>query len=372
MSDRIGIGMLGYAFMGKAHSLAWRDVAAVGPVGLPRPRLVSLWGRHAARAEEARTRYGWERAAASWEAVVDDPDIAIVDNAAPNHLHVEPTLRAAKLGKHLFCEKPLAPTAAEAHQVWRAAEAAGVLHTCLFNYRFMPAIREAKRRIEAGEIGDILHYRSRFLISSSLGEARTKGWRDDKAAAGSGALGDLGSHHIDLCRYLAGEPRRIGAMTRLAVPADRAGQKIETDDAVVAIAELSNGGLATLEASRVAGGHLVTSDIEIDGTRGSLAFSMQRLNELRLAGRDGGFRTIPVERPEHPFYGYWYPAGHPIGWAQSFTHQAIHMLEAVAGHHKIAPLAATFEDGYRCAEVADTILRAAASGRTETVNYRDR
>ena len=197
-------------------------------------------------------------------------------------------------------------------------------------------------------------------------------WRLDKSLAGSGALGDLGSHHIDLCRYLAGEPRRISAMTRLAVPTDRAGRTIETDDAFVAIAELANGALATLEASRVAGGHLVTSDVEIDGSKGSLSFSMQRLNELRLAGRDGGFRTIPVERPENPFYGYWYPAGHPIGWAQSFTHQAIHMLEAVAGHHKIAPLAATFEDGYRCAEVADAILRAAASGRTETVSYRDR
>src|SRR5258706_1421363 len=167
MSETVGMGMLGYALMGKAHSLAGRDVAAVGPATLPQPRLVSLWGRQAAQLEEARARYGWERAAERWEAVVDDPDIAIVDNAAPNHLHVEPTLRAAKLGKHLFCEKPLAPTAAEAHRVWRAAESAGVLHMCLFNYRFMPAIREAKRRIEARELGDILHYRPRLLISSS-------------------------------------------------------------------------------------------------------------------------------------------------------------------------------------------------------------
>jgi predicted dehydrogenase len=367
----VGIGLIGYAFMGKTHTLGYRDVAAISPREAPRPRLVSIYGRDVEKLEEARDRLGWEQAVTDWREIIADPNISLVDNCGPNALHVEPTIAAMRAGKHVYCEKPLGPSADAAFEMWRVATQTGVRHMCAFNYRFFPAIQLARQLIQSGELGEIYHYRSQFLVSSSLDEVRRKGWRDDQSAAGAGALGDLGAHHIDLSRFLlASDPRRVQASVKVRISQASDGAKIETDDQFGAIMEYDNGALGILEASRVAGGHLVTSRVEVDGSRGSLAFSMQRLNELQVAGRDKAFRTIPALRAGDPYQADWFPPGHPLGWADAFSHEARHILGAIGGLNEVAPIGATFRDGYYCSEVIDASLRAAKSGARTEIAYR--
>ncbi len=367
----IGIGMIGHAFMGKAHSMGYLTAAVIAGSMVSRPSLVAICGRDAAKTETARERYGWKRAEQDWRRLIADPAIQLIDNVGPNLTHVEPTIAAAKAGKHVYCEKPLAPTAPLAFDMWQAAESAHVKHMCAFNYRFFPALQIARDMIRAGELGTIHHYRSNFLLSSSLGERRVKSWRDDASAAGSGALGDLGSHHIDISRFLLGsDPQRASAVTRIAVPSSTDGASIETDDFFSSILEYENGAVGTLEASRVAGGHLVTSRIEVDGSKGSVQFSMQNLNELRVAKADREFRSVSAVAETAPYRDLWFPAGHPIGWVDSFAHEAVHILEAIDGLHDVAPLGATFKDGYFCAEIADTILQASRERRATDIRYR--
>ena len=366
----IGVGLVGYAFMGKSHSLGYRDLSAIAPANVPRPRLIAICGRDASRVEEARQRFGWERATTDWQTIIDDPEITLVDNSGPNHLHVEPTIAAARAGKHLYSEKPLGPTAVESLKMWREAETAGVKHMCAFNYRFFPALQLARQLIQSGELGTIYHYRSNFLVSSALDEGRERGWRDVAQTAGAGALGDLGSHHIDVARFLLGsDPVRVSGLSRVVVAQDSAGAPVDTDDLFAAILEFGNGAVGVLEASRVAGGHLVTSRIEVDGSKGSLQFSMQNLNELRVSGSDGAFRTIPVIRRNDPYQDNWFPPGHPLGWVDTFSHEAMHILGAVAGLHEVAPIGATFKDGYYCAEIVDAILRSSKTRSAVDIQY---
>lgn len=363
--------MLGGSFMGKAHSLAYRDAMVIAPERVPKPHLVALCGRNVDRSEEARQRYGWERATTDWRELVSDPGICLLDNAGPNYLHVEPCLAAIKAGKHVYCEKPLAPTADLAYVMWSAAEVFRVRHMCAFNYRFIPALQLARQIIQAGELGEIFHYRANFLLPSAVSGTRMKGWRDVAAVSGAGALGDLGSHHIDLSRFLlAADPVRASGITRTVIPRADDGDLIETEDLFAAILQYENGTIGVLEASRVAGGHLVTSRVEVDGAKGSLRFSLQRLNELSWAGSDRAFRQIPVLRAGDPCQQHWFPPGHPIGWRDSFTHEAIHILGAIAGLHTVEPIGATFKDGYYCAEIVDSILRANQEQRTRDIVYR--
>ncbi|MER9215972.1 Gfo/Idh/MocA family oxidoreductase [Mesorhizobium sp. M0663] len=357
--------------MGKSHTLGYRDVSLVAPEAVPRPRLVSLYGRDAQKLEAARNRLGWEQGVTDWRDIVADDRIHLFDNSGPNALHVEPTIAAARAGKHVFCEKPLGPTADDAFAMWDAAHKSGVKHMCAYNYRFFPALQLAREIIQSGEIGEIFHYRSQFLVSSSLDEKREKSWRDDRQAAGAGALGDLGAHHIDLSRFLMNaDPTTVQAVTRIKVGAASDGARIETDDQFAALFDYDNGALGVVEASRVAGGHLVTSRIEVDGSKGSIAFSMQRLNELRVAGGDKAFRTIPVMRSADPYQSNWFPPGHPLGWVDTFSHEAVHILGAIAGLHEVAPIGATFRDGYYCSEIIDAAIRAASLGQRVDISYR--
>jgi predicted dehydrogenase len=266
-------------------------------------------------------------------------------------------------GKHVICEKPLGLGAAQSYQMWQEAEQAGVHHMCGFNYRFVPAVRLARELLEAGELGDIVHFRARYLQSWGW-DADESVWRFDRAQAGTGAIGDLGTHIIDIARYLVGDIATVSALVRTVIP------NRQVDDHFVAAIEFANGIPGTLEASRLALGRVNQNTFEVNGSKGSLSFDVDRLNELEVTTGGRWFRRILVTEPEHPFMRYWWPPGHIVGWGDTFTHELGHLLEAIAGEHGVAPHGATFEDGYRCDEVVEAILRSGESGQREPVKSR--
>jgi predicted dehydrogenase len=352
--------------MGKAHSNALRKIAYMTWPPPLVPRLVAIAGRNDEAVDEAATRYGFERSTTDWHDLVSDPEIGLFDNLGPNSLHAEPTIAAAEAGKHVVCEKPLGRDAEESYEIWRRVAATGVVHMCAFNYRFVPAVRLARELIDAGELGEIRHFRGRYL--QDWGDTTEQAWRFERDAAGSGALGDLAAHVIDLARYLVGEIDTVGGFVRTFVP-DR-----QVDDAVEATVEFAGGAVGTLEATRLALGRRNAFQWEINGTKGSLAFDMERLNELQVFRADGdrarGFKTVLVSEADHPFWEHWWPPGHIIGWGDTFVHELHHVLAAIAGDTDVEPHGANFEDGYRAAEVCDAIVRSGQSGRRESVVFR--
>lgn len=372
----IAVGMLGYAFMGKAHANAYHTLAYMTWPAPIRPELITIAGRNEEAVAEAALRYGFDGYTTDWQELVVDPRIDVFDNAGPNHLHAEPTIAAARAGKHVVCEKPLGRTAEESYEIWQAVREAGVKHLCAFNYRFVPAVRLARDMIQAGELGEIFHFRARYLQEWITDPAFPMVWRLDRELAGSGALGDLGAHIIDLGRYLVGEIATVGAITRTFID-ERPGGDVEVDDAFEAFVEFERGAVGTLEASRFATGRKNSLTFEINGSKGSIAFDLERINELHahIAGSTPGplaqgFRHVLVTEPDHPFIKHWWPAGHVIGWEHTFVHELHHFLMAVCDDTDVAPLGADFEDGYRVAEVCDAIVRSARSGDRQRVTYR--
>jgi predicted dehydrogenase len=365
----IGIGMLGYAFMGKAHSNAYKKLAYMTWPPPLRPELVAIAGRDEVAVADAARRYGFAEYVTDWRALIADERVQLFDNSGPNNLHAEPTIAAAEAGKHVICEKPLGRDAAESYETWQRVAATGVKHMCAFNYRFVPAVRLARQLIEAGEIGELTHFRGAYL--QEWGSIDDEVWRFDKAAAGSGALGDLGAHVIDLARYLVGEIESVAAVTATF----KRGRSV--DDAVESVVAFENGAVGTIEATRFATGRKNAFTWEINGTRGSIAFDLERLNELQVhvagstpAEPAQGFRTVLVSEADHPFWEWWWPHGHIIGWEHTFVHELHHLLTAVRDDGDVAPHGATLEDGYRAAEVCDAMLRAAEGGGRERVTYR--
>ena len=369
----VAIGMLGAGFIGQMHSLTFASAKFSKQEPKLSGRLVVLAETDRALAEEVRHRYGWEKAVDDWRAAVDDPEVGLFINSGPNDAHAEPTTRAAKAGKHLFCEKPLARTADEAYAIWQAAGKAGVRHMCAYIHRFIPALQLARRMIAEGEIGRIRHFRSSFLIDMQHPDGSLS-WRYSTGAAGGGATGDLGSHHIDQARFLVGEVRRVVALVR-SWSKDAKGQIADVnDDWFLAGAELDDGATASFEASRVTEAHPLTGRIEVDGTLGTLRWEMERVSELQITEPRKGRRTVSVVAPEHPYSDFWLPVGiqgsFAIGWRDCFYHQARHMLAAVALDQDVGPIGATFEDGYRVAEIVDAIQRSGRTGSVEEVTFR--
>jgi predicted dehydrogenase len=369
----VGIGMLGAGFIGQMHSLTFSGVRYSRQEPRIAGRLIVLADTNHALAKEVQERYGWERTANDWRHVAEDPDIEIFINAGPNDAHAEPTISAAKAGKHLFSEKPLARTADEAFIIWQAAERAKVKHMCAYIHRFIPALQLARQMVAAGELGRIRHFRSNFLIDMQHPDGSLS-WRYSTAAAGGGATGDLGSHHIDQARFLIGEVRRVTAMVK-SWSKDVAKRVTDVnDDWFVAGAELDCGATASFEASRVTEGHALTGRIEVDGTLGTLRWEMERVSELHISEPQKGRRTISVVAPDHPHSDFWLPVGiqgsFAIGWRDCFYHQARHMLASVTLGKEVGPIGATFEDGYRVAEIVDAIQCSGRSGATEDVKFR--
>jgi predicted dehydrogenase len=372
----IGVGMLGYAFMGKAHSNAYKKVSYMTWPPPLMPRLVSICGRDQEAVREAARRYGYEKASFDWRELVADDAVRLFDNGGPNDLHAEPTIAAAEAGKHVLCEKPLGRTAEESYEIWRRVAATDVVGMCAFNYRFVPAVRLVREMLEAGELGEIYHFRARYLQEWVADPEFPKVWRLDKARAGSGVLGDLGAHVIDLARYLVGEISSVSGVTRTFIE-DRPGGKVDVDDAFESVVEFEGGAVGTIEASRFCLGRKNAFTFEINGSRGSIAFDLERLNELQvhLTGttpgeRAQGFRTVLVSEADHPFWEHWWPHGHIIGWEHTMVHEVYHLLGCIARGEPVGPHGADFEDGYRTSEVCDAILRSASTGSRQQVTYR--
>lgn len=372
----IGVGMLGYAFMGRAHSNALKKIpyTIVPPPLLP--RLVSVAGRDADAVAQAAQRFGYEKSTTDWREIVADPAVQLFDNGGPNDQHHEPTIAAARAGKHVLCEKPLGRTAQEAYEIWSAVAATGVKHMTAFNYRFFPAIRLAKQLIDDGELGEILHFRARYHQEWLLDPSLPVNWRLQKDVAGSGALGDLGAHIIDQARYLVGEVASVSGLLRTFVT-DRPGGTVDVDDAFESIVAFENGAVGTLEATRYAAGRKNGMWFEVNGSKGTLSFDEERMNELQVHLADSapgahaqGFRTVLVSEAYHPYWEHWWPHGHMIGWEDSFVHELLHLLTAIREDTEVGPHGATFEDGYRCAEICDAIVRSSETGQRQELVYR--
>ena len=369
----LNVGLLGAGFIGTFHSYALRLQPLIKEAPKASLRLKLVADRDQKARDTLIKRFGWEKGVDDWRTVLD-ADIDIFVNAGPNVLHAEPSITALKSGKAVFCEKPLAMDAAEAFEMWKAAAEAKAIHQAAFVYRFVPALRYARELIQSGAIGEVTHFRSEYLMSNYLQPGLDFSWRLDKKIAGTGTFGDLGAHHIDLARFLVGEISEVAAIGRTVVP-QVAGKKVEVDDAFVSILQFASGPIGVIQASRVAGGHGHTSAIQIDGTKGSIRYDVARLNEIEIAdGLASGFRTVQVIKEEHPFSDFWWEGGvqgsHPIGWVECFVQQMTHFVEAVLGTHQVSPLAATFEDGYRAVEIADTMIRSWQSARREPIKFR--
>jgi predicted dehydrogenase len=375
----IGVGMVGYAFMGRAHSLAWNTVGRVFDLPL-RPRLAAICGRDKAAAEAAAGRLGWAAAETDWRALIARDDVQLVDIAAPGDLHAPIAIAALAAGKHVLCEKPLANTLAEAEAMRAAADAAypgGARAMTGFNYRRVPALALARRLVEQGRIGSLRHFRAVYLQDWLADPDAPMTWRMRAERAGSGALGDLGAHVVDLARYLTGdEVTGVSAISETFVrerplaegPVVEGGPRgtVTVDDAVVFTGRLASGALASFEVTRYATGRKNGLRVELNGSAGSLAFDLERLNELEFfdAGDDSaasGFRRILVTEGSHPYLSGWWPPGHTLGWEHTFTHQARDLLTAIAAGDQPRP---SFADGLAVQRVLDAVARSAASGNS--------
>ena len=366
----VNVALIGYAFMGKAHSNAYRQVT---PFFAPRvtPRMKVICGRHAGKVAAAARAYGWDEAATDWRDVLRRPDIDLVDVCTPGDSHAEISIAAARAGKAVICEKPLANSVAEAERMLAAVNKARVTHMVCHNYRRAPAVMLARQLIEEGQLGTIRHYRGTYLQDWITDPKFPLVWRLDKAKAGSGALGDIAAHSIDLARFLVGEIREVAGdletfvKTRPVPDHPRRKGRVTVDDAAMALVRFENGAIGTIEATRMAPGRKNYNRFEINGSRGSLAFDLERMNELELylesdPRRIRGFRRVLVTEPSHPYIKAWWPPGHIIGYEHTFTHTVYDLLEAMADRRVPEP---NFEDGVRNQRVIAAIEKAARARR---------
>ena len=377
----IGIGMVGYAFMGAAHSQAWRTVGRVFDLPV-NPKMIAVAGRDATRVAAAAHRFGWQSSEPDWRRLLARDDIDLIDICTPGSSHAEIAIAALRAGKHVLCEKPLANSLAEAESMAReAAQAAarGVRSMVGFNYRRVPAVAFAKQLVADGRLGTIRHVRAVYLQDWIIDPEFPLVWRLQADMAGSGAIGDIGAHIVDLTQYMLGDAiRGVSALSetfikeRPLVGGDGGGLggsagsgrgRVTVDDAVIFVARFGGGALATFEATRFAAGRKNHLRVEINGDGGSLVFDLESLNELLFFDRSEdqrtqGFRRILVTEPEHPYMHAWWPPGHLIGYEHSFTHEVHDLLVAIAERRAPEP---SFEDGLNVQRVLDAVASSAAN-----------
>jgi len=366
---KLNVAMIGYDFMGRAHSNAWRQVARFMPDLPYEPVMKVVAGRTEAKVKEAAERLGWEEYATRWEDVIARKDIDIIDICTPGDSHMPIAIAAAEAKKHILCEKPLANTLADAQQMWNAATKAGVIHMVCHNYRRCPAVALAKQLIDAGTIGQIYHYRGTYLQDWIVDPAFPRVWRLVKSMAGSGSLGDILSHTMDLSRYLVGEPVEVSALLKTFITErplpDNPAKKgaVDVDDAALSLVRYDNGAVGYLEGTRFATGRKNYNRFEINGAKGSIVWDLEQLNDLQLyveEGPNSGFRTISVTDAKHPYVGAWWPSGHIIGYEHSFTHTMYDFVRAVVDGKSPRP---DFEDGLTNQRILDAIERSANTGQ---------
>jgi predicted dehydrogenase len=374
----VNVAMIGYDFMGRAHSNAWRQVQRFFTDLPVTPVMKVICGRTADKVAEAAAVLGWQEHATSWQAVVARPDIDIIDICTPGDSHLPIALAAAAAGKAILCEKPLANTVADAQSMWQAVKRAGVTHMLCHNYRRVPAVMLARQLIDEGKIGKIFHYRGTYLQDWIVDPGFPRVWRLEKSRAGSGALGDILSHTMDLSRFLVGEPVAVSSLLETFVRErplpDGSGRlgPVDVDDAAATLVRYDSGAIGYLEGTRFATGRKNHNRFEINGAKGSLVWDLERMNELQLyleEGPNSGFRNILVTDAKHPYTGNWWPPGHIIGYEHSFTHTVNDFLRALVDGTSPRP---NFEDGWRNQRVLDAIERSAAQGKWVSVTDEDR
>ncbi|WP_433940491.1 Gfo/Idh/MocA family protein [Paenibacillus lautus] len=369
---QLRVGMIGYKFMGKAHSNAYRSLPMFFPKAL-KPEMMAICGRNASAVQEAADQLGWRESVTDWKQLVNREDIDLIDINAPSDAHKEIAMAAAKAGKHIFCEKPLALTLADAREMLQAAEDAGVTHMVGFNYRFSPAVRLAKKLIDSGRLGQIYHFRAWFLQDWIMDPKFPLVWRLQKEVAGSGSHGDLGAHLIDLAHYLVGDMQEVigmsetfikerpiaSEMTGLSAKGSEGGPmgQVTVDDATLFMTRFENGALGSFEATRFAAGHRSTNSFEINGSLGSVKFDFERMNELEVYFTTDdedvqGFRRVLATDPVHDYMEAWWPPGHTIGFEHTFTHEILELSNAISEGRQPVP---NFADGVKCQAVLEAV-----------------
>jgi predicted dehydrogenase len=387
MTKTIGVGLVGYKFMGRAHSNAYRQVATFFPDVALKPDMAAVCGRDAAAVQDFAAQFGWRSTETDWQKLVTRDDIGLVDVSTPGDTHAPIAIAAAEHGKHVFCEKPLANTLAEARQMLAAVRKAGVVGMVNFNYRRVPAVQLAKKLIDDGRIGKIYHWRAVYLQDWIMDPNFPLVWRLNKDTAGSGTLGDLGAHIVDLARMLVGEITTLTGLTEtfikqrpvlgattggLGAAAGQQMGEVTVDDAALFLARFASGAVGTFEVTRFANGRANYNSFEINGSKGSIVFNLERMNELNVLFSDDdgdvkGYRNVLVtDGGAHPYMSAWWPAGHIIGWEHTFTHGVYDLLNGIAAG--TAPHA-DFEDGLRCQAILDAVERSAGSGSWVEPDY---
>jgi len=380
---KLRIGLIGYNFMGKAHSQAWRNAPLYFDVAA-KPVLQVVCGRSEDRVREFANRWGWQEFETDWRRVIDRDDVDVIDVATPTALHHDIVVAAAKAGKHIFCEKPFALSSGEAESMLHAVENAGVTHYLNHNYRRCPAVRLAKRLIDEGKIGRIFHWRGAYLQSWVMDPEFPLIWQLQEESAGAGPQFDLNSHSVDLARYLVGEIAQVTAMTARFVEqrplatatatAFGGGTEgtekgpVTVEDAATMVVQFENGALGSFESSRFALGRKNYNTFEIYGSEGAISFNLERMNELEYFNNDDseeaqGFRTILATEPCHDYIANWWPPGHAIGYEHEFTHAVVDFVDAVVNRTLIEP---NFRDGLACMKVLEAGLRSARNGSHES------
>ena len=381
----VNVAIIGTKFMGKAHSNAWSSAPKFFDLEL-KPVLKVACGQDEKGTADFAQNWGWEEVETDWRKVVERPDVDIIDISTPTFLHKDIAIAAAQNGKQIFCEKPMALNYAEAKEMYEAAEKAGVLHYLNHNYRRTPAVAFARQIIDEGKIGQIFHWRGAYLQDWITDPNFPLTWHLRKEKAGAGPHYDLNSHSVDLARYLVGEVATVSAIMKRfyekrPLPGSGAGTfksgtggaemaEQTVDDAAFMVAEFENGALGSFEASRFASGRKNFNYFEIYGSKGSLAFNLERMNELMFLDLENpsdeqGFRTILVTNSTHPYVGAWWPPGHIIGYEHEFTHAVVDFLKAMAGGTPITP---NFCDGMKIMQVLEAGILSASTGRKVAVS----